>query len=109
MMEILNIFGSHYDSSKRNAPAKVASAQTAETIDGSRVGGALCQQVSKSQLTLVEIGRQKAGELLQAARRQRHGGNRGWSRGSEDAIARRQVCFGYWGLRSAVQWARIVG
>jgi len=38
----------------RNPDAKVTSSQSAETIDGSKIVGELCQRMSKSNLTLVE-------------------------------------------------------
>ncbi|MGA2354191.1 MAG: hypothetical protein ABSG02_06825 [Terriglobales bacterium] len=39
----------------RNALAKSQSPQSAEIVEGGKIAGALCQQVSKSELTLVEM------------------------------------------------------
>jgi hypothetical protein len=55
-MEILNILDTQAALGKRNALAKAASLQSAETIGRSKTAGALCQGMSKSDLTLVEIG-----------------------------------------------------
>jgi hypothetical protein len=53
-MEILNILGSWDESGKRNPLAKAASPQRTETVEGSQVVGAWCQEMSKAKLTLVE-------------------------------------------------------
>jgi hypothetical protein len=44
---------------KRNAHAKGARPQDVETIGGSKIVEALCQRMSKSELTLVDIGGKK--------------------------------------------------
>jgi hypothetical protein len=48
----LEHIGSRGEPSKRNAHAKAAMSQSAETIDGREIVGALCQRMSKSNLTL---------------------------------------------------------
>jgi hypothetical protein len=52
MIEILNM-GPCYGWSNRNAIAKASKPQAAESIDGIKIVGRLCQQVSKLNLTLV--------------------------------------------------------
>jgi hypothetical protein len=52
----LEHIGPQGQSGKRNAPAKVARSQSVETIDRREVVDAICQLMSKSRLTLVEIG-----------------------------------------------------
>jgi hypothetical protein len=44
---------------KRNARAKGACLQDVETVGESKIVGALCQRMSKSELTLVDIGEKK--------------------------------------------------
>ena len=48
----LEHIGSRGEPSKRNGHAKAAMSQSAETIDRREIVGALCQRMSKSNLTL---------------------------------------------------------
>ena len=47
-----HILGSRAEPGKRNGHAKAATSQSAETIGGREIVGALCQRMSKSNLTL---------------------------------------------------------
>jgi hypothetical protein len=51
----LEHIGSRAESCKRKPDAKVTRSQSAEIIDGIKIVGELCQRMSKSNLTLVEL------------------------------------------------------
>ena len=55
----LEHIGSRAESDKGNEHAKVARSQSAETVEGSEIVEALCQRMSKSNLTLVEAEGQR--------------------------------------------------
>jgi hypothetical protein len=73
-MEILNISILQNVWGKRNADAKGVGSQNAETIERGKVVIALCQRMSKSELTVVESGT-KTTEAC-AKRRNTNGGGK---------------------------------
>jgi hypothetical protein len=65
----LEHIGSRAELCKRKPDAKVTRSQSAETIDGSKIVGELCQRMSKSNLTLVGTERGKTRQNTQKQRR----------------------------------------